>query len=323
MRIIKTKDFAHVLEPTEEWAIKAALAANRPLLVRGEPGIGKTQLARAAAADLKRPFVSMTVDSSTEARELMWSFDAVGRLAEAQVAAVTCKDDPNKLDERIAVSRFVKPGPIWWAFDWTSASEQLAKNSGEKPPERPEGWNAEDGVVILIDEIDKAESEVPNGLLEAFGSREFHPQGRRDPVRLSDLVQPPLVVITTNEERVLPDAFVRRCFVLKKELPHISPNDSTDAELSDLDQTFVRYLIDRGQAHFENANEELLKKTARLLLTDRRTAMLQQQTPLPGQAEYLDFLRALMTLVKKGEDESEIFAQVQQFVFQKSSEYTQ
>ena len=108
MRKISSKNFVHLLEDKDEWAIKAA---NRPLLVRGEPGIGKTQLARAAAADLKRPLVSLTVDANTESRELMWSFDAVQRLAEAQVASATTTDEA-ELQDRIAVKTFVRPGPI-------------------------------------------------------------------------------------------------------------------------------------------------------------------------------------------------------------------
>jgi len=93
MKLIKLSEsgsgerIIHILEDREEWAIKGALAANRPLLIRGEPGIGKTQLAWAAAEMLKRPLVAMTLDSNTEARDLMWTFDAVQRLAEAQVAA--------------------------------------------------------------------------------------------------------------------------------------------------------------------------------------------------------------------------------------------
>lgn len=319
MRTINTPEFAHVLEASEEWAIKAALAANRPLLVRGEPGVGKTQLARAAAFDLKRPLVSMTVDANTEARELMWSFDAVQRLAEAQVAAVTCKDDVSQLESRIAVKRFVKPGPIWWAFDWNSALEQLGDDTDEEP-QKPKGWKPKNGVVILIDEIDKAESEVPNGLLEAFGSRQFKPQGRTTHLRMNERVAPPLVVITTNEERVLPDAFVRRCFVLRKELPAISHTNPSGDEISGQDQEFIDFLIKRGQAHYPDVSESRLIKTARLLLNDRRTALQRHQSPLPGQAEYLDFLRALVTLTKNGDNEADIFEQVQQFVFQKSHE---
>lgn len=179
---------AHLLDDKEEWAIKAALAANRPLLVRGEPGIGKTQLAWAAAVMLNRPLVSMTVDSNTESRELMWTFDAIERLAEAQVASTTMTDKL-ELQEAIKVKKFVRPGPIWWAYDWESAKERL--RPGESPPallskQSSSQWTPGHGVVILIDEIDKAESDVPNGLLEALGYREFTPQGWDEPIKLKE-----------------------------------------------------------------------------------------------------------------------------------------
>lgn len=318
MRKISGKDFVHLLEDKEEWAIKAALAANRPLLVRGEPGIGKTQLARAAAMDLMRPLVSFTVDANTESRELMWSFDAVQRLAEAQVASVTTTDE-TVLQDKIAVKNFVRPGPIWWAFDWESAEAQLRPH--EKPPARlPAKWKQSDGVVILIDEIDKAESDVPNGLLEAFGSREFTPQGWDEPIALPADAAPPLMVITTNEERVLPDAFIRRCFVLQIELPQMPvANPATDAE-KQRHAEFVGYLTERGKAHFSKSSKKLLTDAAELLLQDRRRAIENHQTPLPGQAEYLDFLRAIMNLVGQGEDEATVFEQVRSFVFEKTGE---
>ena len=318
MRTIREKVFVHILEDKEDWAIKAALAANRPLLVRGEPGIGKTQLARAAAIDLKRPLVSMTVDANTESRELMWSFDAVQRLAEAQVASATTTDE-KVLQEKIEVKNFVRPGPIWWAFDWESANEQLRPH--EKPPARlPAKWEQRDGVVILIDEIDKAESDVPNGLLEAFGSREFTPQGWDDPITMPDDAAPPLMVITTNEERVLPDAFVRRCFVLQIELPQVSVESPKSDDEKKRDAQFIEYLTKRGKAHFRKASKQLLTDAAELLLKDRRQAIQNHQNPLPGQAEYLDFLRAIINLVAKGEDQDEIFKQVQSFVFEKYRE---
>ncbi len=317
MRTIVDADFAHILEPHEEWAIKAALAANRPLLVRGEPGVGKTQLAQAAAIDLKRPLRSLTVDSGTEATDLLWTFDAVQRLAEAQVASMTFKD-PKVVEDRIRVSRFVRPGPLWWAFDWNSAEGQL--DGHESPPERPDGWQSHEGVVILIDEIDKAESDVPNGLLEAFGSRRFTPQGFDKPVRLEASTAPPLVVITTNEERMLPDAFVRRCFVLHMQLPEYPLNPPANDQERSKDQPFIDYLKTRGRAHFPNASDDLLSRSAELLLSDRREAKRRHWSPLPGLAEYLDFLRAIEALAERGEDPKTVFDQIQSFVFRKSQE---
>jgi MoxR-like ATPase len=320
---------SHILEDREQWAIKGALAANRPMLVRGEPGIGKTQLAWAAATMLNRPLVSMTLDSNTEARDLLWTFDAVQRLAEAQVASATTTDK-EELREQIAVGKFVRPGPVWWTFDWESAKQQLrvGEESPVLPPPNKDGlnWTPKDGVVMLIDEIDKAESDVPNGLLEALGYRQFTPQGWDRPIKLPDDVQPPLIIITTNEERVLPDAFVRRCFVLQLALP----------DIKDAEGEFIDYLVRRGEAHFPEArhlsvtiksasgDDERHKLTlpvaaATVLLSDRKLAIANQQSPLPGQAEYLDFLRAIMKLASQGEEPQEVFQKLQSFVFSKSS----
>lgn len=302
----------HLLSDEQEWALRSAQAANRPLLVRGEPGIGKTQLALAAAMDPEqpRPIVTLTVDSRTESRDLLWTFDAVQRLAEAQVVSNIYQDkqDLETLKREIDVRRFVRPGPIWWALDWTSASKQLGPN--EQPPATPKTWKPQHGVVVLIDEIDKAESDLPNGLLEAFGMRQFTPQGWDRPITIPPGTEPPLVIVTTNEERVLPDAFIRRCFVLSMDLPNVRKAANKDA--------FASHLVRHGQAHFPSADEKLLADAADLLFNDRKRAAEKMQSPLPGQAEYLDFLRAIMKLAADGEDPDEVFQRIKAFVFQKS-----
>lgn len=323
---------AHLWEEPQWWAVEAARAANRPLLIRGEPGVGKTQLAYAAAKRLNRPIVPFTVDSHTEARDLLWSFDAVQRLAEAQAAAVLYPD-ATELREKIAVSRFVTPGPVWWGIDWHSAKKQLTGDADlshcASPPEAPKGWKKEHGVVILIDEIDKADSDVPNGLLEAFGMRRFQPQGHDGPVTADPNVSPPLIVITTNEERILPDAFVRRCLVLPLKLPACSSPDGGEFSAED-EKTFVDYLVARGAAHFRDLlPQEQLEIAARSLMEDRRRAIADDLQPRPGQAEYLDFLRAIMVLAKErmaADTETteeavyrDITEQIQGFVFDKSA----
>ena len=270
----------HVFDDESIWALNAALAARRPLLVRGEPGVGKTQLARAAASAnvLNCPVLSFVVDSNTESRDLLWSFDAVRRLAEAQIGGAL-KENEDQVKTRLDPENFFHPGPLWWAFDWDGASEQ-AGLVGDSVPESPKGWDStDDGCVVLIDEIDKAESDVPNGLLEALGAGTFHPHGRCEAVEIHGT--PPLVIITTNEERILPDAFVRRCLVHDIRLPD-------DAE------ELKSLLIERGKAHFGDlTSEKVLEVGADMLIKDRAAA---QTTPRPGQAEYLDLIRIVSEL---------------------------
>ena len=302
---LKTTDdgekIVHVWDDDQYWAIETARAANRPLLVQGEPGIGKTQLAYAAAKMLKRPLVSFTVDSKTEARDLLWSFDAVQRLAKAQVASQLYGNDVNKLESELAVKNFVEPGPIWWAINWKEAADQ-AKLLGQKTPRPPKGWNQEtDGVVVLIDEIDKADSDVPNGLLEALGMQQFTPQGWSEPVIAQSGVSPPLIIITTNEEQSLPDPFMRRCVVLKMKLPDCP----TSGELEQYKKSkeidpLTKYLVVRGKRRFGNQIPEAqLRQAAQMLMKDRNTAIEREQRPLPGQAEYFDFLRAMLVLSRE------------------------
>ena len=249
----------HLFDDKEVDAVEAALLAERPLLLRGEPGGGKSQLAEAVAKEMGWGFVKQTVDGNTDPDDLKWTEDTVERLAAAQrgahmSASMQREFSFAELDRR----NFVKPGVLWTAFDWASA------RPGSKAPER---------VVVLIDEIDKADSSVPNALLEALGSAEFTPPGcDRVVARVW-----PLVVITTNEDRPLPPAFLRRCLVHRMDPPKEKLDD---------------WLIARGRALFEDAPEEILEKAAKVVINDRTTAT---QLPRAGLAEYLDLLRALLS----------------------------
>ena len=271
---------AHEFDARSIGAVNAALAAKRPLLVRGEPGVGKTQLAEAAAVELNRAFFRFTVDSRTESRDLLWRFDAVMRLAQAQLYGALGLGR-EAIERDLAVSNFVFPGPLWWAFDAASA---LAANHSDITPlaahqnqeRQANGW------VLLIDEIDKAESDVPNGLLEALGAGQFTPFGYEQPVVVSGVA--PLILITTNQERALPEAFIRRCLVLPLELP---------AER----EALIACLTQRGRAHFgAMTTDVVLTAAAEQLASDRRFAQQHQLRPLPGQAEYLDLVRAVIGL---------------------------
>jgi MoxR-like ATPase len=302
----------HVFDQREIDAVHAALAARRPLLVRGEPGVGKTQLAKAVAMDLARAFVQHVIDVRTESRDLLWHFDAVGRLADAQLrGALAGQADAGTpeakaaasaaLKQELAVEHYLHPRALWWAFDWDHARARAI--ALERPvPELLPGCDPINGVVVLIDEIDKAESDVPNGLLEALGAGCFTPQGMTAPVLIRGPA--PLVIITTNEERVLPDAFLRRCLVLVLTLPE------GDADLKG-------HLVARGKAHFPQADSVVLAEAASQLIRDRHAAEERQWRPLPGQAEYLDLVRAVLHLAAKPEDQKALLGTIKRYVLHK------
>lgn len=296
----KTRKIVHVFDDRDRHAINAALAAGRPLLVRGEPGVGKSQLARAAAEGLGRRFVSKVIDARTEAQDLLWTFDAVRRLADAQVLAAEKLKENETVAERLSEDQYVQPGPLWWGFHWRSAEQQEARYRGRSKSEEGEG--APNGVVVLLDEIDKADSSVPNGLLEALGHQQFQTMTGKT-VRCSGPA--PLIVITTNEERSLPDAFLRRCLVLHMRVP-------------ERDSNLIAWLTRRGRAHFtaDQADDDLLDDAARMLAGDRAEIRRQGLAP-PGGAEYLDLLRAVVHLGETLDERRELLKQVAQFTLKK------
>ena len=280
----------HVIDQASIDAINAALAIGRPLLVRGEPGTGKSQLARAAAAALGRSFVPHAVDSSTETRDLLWKIDGLARLAQAQVFGALRDLDQAALASQLEVKRFVEPGPLWWGFDWSGAAAQVAQLAQGIGAVASGGARSNSGCVVLIDEIDKADASVPNGLLDALGNRCFAVPGVGT-VRM-DAAAPPLVVFTTNEERALPDAFLRRCRVLHLALP---------AERAALEQ----FLIGRGRAHYEaRCSKVVLARAAEMVATDRAEMRSREVAP-PGLAEYVDLVGVV---VERGGSEAEQLA---------------
>ncbi len=172
----KIPTIRHLFEHRELDAVNAALAAGRPLLVRGEPGSGKSQLARAAAKALGRAFVAKVIDARTEARDLLWTFDAVRRLADAQVLSARGARDAEAVEKELEELRYVTPGPLWWAFVWSRAVAP-AEGIAVVPPPQMADVSPDNGVVVLLDEIDKADSSVPNGLLDALGQSKAHQSG--------------------------------------------------------------------------------------------------------------------------------------------------
>jgi len=263
------KNLYHIFKPNDLYALWAAYSAGRPLLVRGKTGTGKSQMAKAIAEQLGWAFVSETIRGNTELSDLHWHFDAIGRLGEAQAMSRTDCDL-----EKLAAKNFLSPSAFWWAYHWESAKTQYNKchTKLKAEPENSEAYK--DGVVLLLDEIDKAEPDLPNGLLETLGDYQFtvpyvNQTIKAEPEKL-------LVIITTNEERELPTAFVRRCFV------HTLEMEESEA-----------WLKERGQLHFgDQIADEVYNEAAKQLLADRREA---KRYP-PGLAEYIDLLNALKTL---------------------------
>ena len=295
----------HIFDEESANAILMAWAAERPLLVRGEPGTGKSQLARAAAEELGRLFVSEVVHSRTEPQDLLSKFDAIGRLGEAQAYNVQQNVQAESGIDVLDPRRYLNPGVLWWVFDWTSALEQHQHYSRHKlyKPEQPEGWIPGKGCVLLIDEIDKADSDVPNSLLETLGNRSFSVPWVEKVIGQNADIPTPLVIITTNEERELPAAFVRRCLVLNMTLP----------------DNLLDWLWQRGRIHFPDKNQcgdKVLEQAAAQLTKDREHAKQQGVTP-PGQAEYIDLIKAITTLAKEEPDQLLLLDKLSHFALKK------
>lgn len=299
----------HSFEERDAWAVMAAMYAGRPLLLRGEPGTGKTQLAQAAAHILKRNLLTTVVQSRTEWQDLLWQIDPVERLSMAHVIKNTQESNA----EDLAPKNFLTPGPLWYALNWESAEKKRCRFPAWVPPPPPKDWKKEDGVVMLIDEIDKAEPELANALLEVFGQGAFRVPALDEIISSTEGAKAPLVIITTNEERELPKAFLRRCLVLQLGLPKKQ-------------QALINYLSDRGQMHFPKldtrSSKQIYISAAEQLLRDREAAEEAGQVK-PGQAEYLDLLRVLNTLKEEGQDPQLWLNRVLPYTYQKGPEAKQ
>lgn len=264
----------HKLDAPSAHAIIAAAAAGRPLLVRGEPGVGKSQLARAAAHLLERPFLAAVVQPDSEYQELLWAQDHTARLADAQL---------HLADKVREVENYIGPGAIWWAMDWPSAEQQAGRcrHNFNPPADLDPAWPKAHGCVLLIDEIDKADIALANGLLEVLGNGQF----AVPPLGLtvcSETHPHPLVVLTSNDTRQLPAALLRRCVVLRMALP----------------DDILGHFVDRGETHFRNLDPRVLGAAAEQVLADRAACAATART---GLAEYLDLLRALREVAADAE----------------------
>jgi MoxR-like ATPase len=245
-------------------ALNVALATRRPLLVSGEAGSGKTSLAKFASAALGRVFYRETVTSRTQASDLLSSFDALQRLSHAQL-----KDELRK------PQAYVVPGKLWWAIAPGSAAQRGLKPVAkleplDDPGVYPKASDAKQAT-LLLDEIDKADPDVPNDLLESLDERSFTvlETGDRIKAERDDV----LIILTTNGERELPPAFLRRCVSL--ELP--KPDKP--------------WLIQVAERHFGAGRGphkgELYDRLADEVMTLRSSAGEQGRRP-PSTSEFVD-----------------------------------
>ncbi|ALG61082.1 MULTISPECIES: AAA family ATPase [Citromicrobium] len=217
-------------------AVNAAVTLRRPLLVKGEPGTGKTVLAHEIAKAVDAPLIEWNVKSTTKAHQGLYEYDAVARLRDGQLG-----------DERVHdISNYIKKGKLWEAFE---------------SPELP---------VLLIDEIDKADIEFPNDLLQELDRMSFDVYETQQRIEAKER---PIVVITSNNEKELPDAFLRRCFFHYISFP---------------DRETMREII---EVHFPGIQKNLVTKAMEIFYDIREVPGLKKK---PSTSELLDWLKLLL-----------------------------
>ena len=217
-------------------AVNAAIVLERPLLVKGEPGTGKTVLAEEVAKALGAPLLTWHIKSTTKAQQGLYEYDAVSRLRDSQLGDARVSD----------IANYIKRGKLWEAFTH---------------PERP---------VLLIDEIDKADIEFPNDLLLELDRMEFHVYETGQTIKAA---KRPIVMITSNNEKELPDAFLRRCFFHYIKFP----------EMETMQQIV--------EVHFPGIKQRLVAETMRIFFEVRNVPGLKKK---PSTSELLDWLKLLL-----------------------------
>jgi MoxR-like ATPase len=299
-----TQQGQYLLPEKAKTALQLARVRPRPLLVVGEAGVGKSQLALALAEHWQVPCLKFVVQSTTQAEELMWRFDAVQRLAEAQVLGASgCK--PEEVADKLKLERFVQPGVLWWASNWEHAKKHVEEHKVQNAatPQSPEGWTSDEGCVVLIDEIDKATADVPNNLLDVLDTGCITlPTGERVE-RMERQDHQPLIVITSNGDRDLPAPFLRRCYVLHLDFPKDKAEE---------------WLMERGLAHFNKKQlaDEVIKAAAQQILKDRADAGNTHYKP--GVSEYLDLLYAVKDLADTKDEQISKLTELGPFVLKRN-----
>ncbi|MDD2990260.1 MAG: MoxR family ATPase [Zoogloea sp.] len=226
----------YVTTPDLMLAVNAAIRLQRPLLIKGEPGTGKTMLAEEVAAALGMPLLQWHIKSTTKAQQGLYEYDAVSRLRDSQLGDDKVKD----------IGNYIVKGTLWQAFD------------------------ADVPTVVLIDEIDKADIEFPNDLLRELDRMEFHVYETRETVKARHR---PIVFITSNNEKELPDAFLRRCFFHYIKFP---------------DRDTMQRIVD---VHFPGIKQALLKEALEVFFGLREIPGLKKK---PSTSELIDWLKLLV-----------------------------
>jgi MoxR-like ATPase len=234
MKFLGTKTY--VTTDDLKIAVNAAITLERPLLIKGEPGTGKTVLALEVAKALKAPLIEWHIKSTTKAQQGLYEYDAVTRLRDSQLGDERVKD----------IRNYIKQGKLWTAFS---------------SPERP---------VLLIDEIDKADIEFPNDLLQELDRMEFFVYETGETIKAR---QRPIVMITSNNEKELPDAFLRRCFFHYIKFP---------------DQQTMREII---EVHFPNLKGRLVQEALKIFYDVREVPGIKKK---PSTSELLDWIKLLL-----------------------------
>ncbi len=227
---------AYVATDDLKLAVNAAIALQRPLLVKGEPGTGKTLLAEQLAESLGTRLITWHIKSTTKAHQGLYEYDAVSRLRDSQLGVDKVHD----------VRNYIKKGKLWEAFE------------------------ADQRVVLLIDEIDKADIEFPNDLLQELDRMEFFVYETGETVKAA---QRPIIVITSNNEKELPDAFLRRCFFHYIAFP---------------DRDTLQRIVD---VHFPSIRQELVQEALEIFFDIRKVPGLKKK---PSTSELVDWLKLLM-----------------------------